>query len=77
MLGRKEWDQLEFFTTASLGQLVPDERRARPISWLREEVSDCIAFDDDRPESVQCGGTSYTRRFAYWDRGRSLPSYAL
>jgi transposase len=55
MLGRKERDQLEFFITGSLRQLIPDEHvlarvdRVLDLSWVREEVSDCYCHDDGRP----------------------------
>jgi hypothetical protein len=48
MLGRKERDQLEFFITGSLKQLVPDNHvlarvdRLLDLSWLRKEVADCL-----------------------------------
>jgi hypothetical protein len=54
MLGRKERDQLEFFITGSLKQLIPDEHvlarvdRVLDLSWLREEVSDYYCLDDGR-----------------------------
>ena len=55
MLGQKERDQLEFFITGSLRQLIPDEHvlarvdRVLDLSWLRKEVSDCYCVDDGRP----------------------------
>jgi transposase len=55
VLGRKERDQLEFFITGSLKQLIPDEHvlarvdRVLDLSWLREEVSDYYCLDDGRP----------------------------
>jgi transposase len=55
MLGHKDRDQLEFFITGSLRQLIPDEHvlarvdRVLDLSWLREEVTDCYCLDDGRP----------------------------
>lgn len=55
MLGRKERDQLEFFITGSLRQLIPDEHvlarvdRVLDLSWLRAEIADCYCLDDGRP----------------------------
>jgi hypothetical protein len=49
MLGRKERDQLEFFITGSLRQLIPDQHvlarvdRILDLSWLREESLIVIA----------------------------------
>jgi transposase len=55
MLGHKDRDQLEFFITGSLRQLIPDDHvlarvdRVLDLSWLREEVADCYCLDDGRP----------------------------
>jgi transposase len=55
MLGHKDRDQLEFFITGSLKQLIPDEHvlvqvdHVLDLSWLREEVADCYCPDDGRP----------------------------
>jgi hypothetical protein len=55
MLGHKERDQLEFFITGSLKQIIPDEHvlvrvdRVLDLSWLREEVADCYCPYDGRP----------------------------
>jgi hypothetical protein len=52
MLGHKDRDQLEFFITGSLKQLIPDEHalvqvdHVLDLSWLREEVADCYCPDD-------------------------------
>src|SRR5215216_2301396 len=55
MLGRKERDQLEFFISGSLRQLVPDDHilarvdRVLDLAWLRDEVSDLYCADNGRP----------------------------
>lgn len=55
MLGRKERDQLEFFITGSLGQLVPEDHvlarvdRVLDLSWLRDEVAELYCAGNGRP----------------------------
>jgi transposase len=55
MLGRKNRDQLEFFMTGSLCQLVPDDHilarvdRVLDLGWLRDEVADLYCSDNGRP----------------------------